>query len=75
MNLIFRCNVCNKIYVTKMALKIHMHFHSKPEERKYICDICGTNFTLKYHLTRHFHKNHRTQLDDWTFKCNHCEKT
>ncbi|KAG5892485.1 hypothetical protein JTB14_015395 [Gonioctena quinquepunctata] len=65
----FPCSQCNKSFVTKSKLKVHLASHSK--EGQFECKECGKKFKFSQNLVRHdkaVHKNVKP------FKCEVCDK-
>lgn len=65
----FRCEVCDKGYITKSDLNRHAHIHAG--DRSFKCDDCGKSFTAKSTLA--VHKNIHT--GEKQFQCEVCGGT
>ncbi|XP_078073830.1 uncharacterized protein LOC144497014 isoform X2 [Mustelus asterias] len=65
----FRCDVCDKRFVTSTTLLRHQMIHTG--EKAFRCDICEKAFTLSCQLLLH-QRNHRGEKP---FKCDVCEKS
>ncbi|KAJ6647300.1 Protein suppressor of hairy wing, partial [Pseudolycoriella hygida] len=50
-NTSFPCKSCNATCPSKLVLDLHMLSHSTG--KPYSCQVCGRDFTRKYHLDRH----------------------
>jgi uncharacterized Zn-finger protein len=48
---VFKCKKCNIDFYSKEALREHVAAH--PDQRRYICDVCGNSFKNRYALTLH----------------------
>ena len=46
----FMCDHCPKSFISLTARKKHSLTHTKP----YVCQVCGTGFSRRYLLTKHF---------------------
>ncbi|XP_037051690.1 protein suppressor of hairy wing [Bradysia coprophila] len=47
----FPCECCNATCPSKLVLELHMESHSTG--KPFSCQVCGRDFTRKYHLDRH----------------------
>ena len=54
-NVLFKCNICDKIYKNKSGLKLHQYSHR--DDRPFVCKVCGAGYkyalSLKEHTRRH----------------------
>ena len=58
------CQFCNKACFTKAQYSRHLKIHSvKDENRRFVCALCGSEYTYKYNLKRHLKKTHQL-VDD-----------
>eukprot|EP00088_Acartia_fossae_P064849 TRINITY_DN7988_c0_g1_i7.p1 TRINITY_DN7988_c0_g1~~TRINITY_DN7988_c0_g1_i7.p1 ORF type:complete len:651 (+),score=62.43 TRINITY_DN7988_c0_g1_i7:91-2043(+) len=64
----FSCNVCEKSFTQKSALKEHAHVHTGKKE--YSCDICGKLIVTRSGL----HKHKAAHMGIKKFSCNFCDK-
>lgn len=64
----YQCDQCNKDYLTKPALKVHVD--SKHKQSGVSCDICGKVFAIAKALE--VHKRYHTR--DFPFACDLCER-
>lgn len=62
----FPCDMCEKIYRSKSALKKHLHYHGEKTE---MCDTCGKKFYTKGDLWQH-----KKLLDYNPVVCEYCGK-
>ncbi|XP_038673263.1 zinc finger protein 98-like [Scyliorhinus canicula] len=65
----FRCDVCDKRFVTSTNLLRHKVIHTG--EKPFRCDVCEKDFTLSCQLLLH-QRNHRGEKP---FKCDVCDKS
>ena len=71
-NLIHRCNLCDKDYVSQQSLKYHKtHAHVNEKLEVYECDICEKTFHERYYLKTHHTMVHSKNEN---FKCDICQK-
>nr|CAD7428584.1 unnamed protein product [Timema monikensis] len=70
-----RCNICNKVFSTTTALKIHSRT-SHLGQRDHQCEKCGKIFLQWSHLSRHI-KSHtpKPQQTKGNVSCKECLKT
>ncbi|KAJ2941500.1 hypothetical protein O0L34_g14546 [Tuta absoluta] len=61
------CPVCKKTLVRRY-FNTHMKMHDKSSNKKFICDVCGKNFTFQSAFINHraIHNN------DLPYKCDYC---
>mgnify|MGYP003349339387 CR=1 FL=1 len=64
----YKCDHCDKTFVDKSQLKIHVE--NVHEGVKHTCKKCGKSFTLKSNLSRHLSVNH----GDLKIECEYCGK-
>ncbi|KAJ7319461.1 hypothetical protein OS493_036230 [Desmophyllum pertusum] len=64
----FKCSQCEKGFVSRFKLKIHLVSHS--DERPFKCNQCEKAFKLSHHLKQHMF----CHTDERPFKCSQCEK-
>lgn len=64
-----RCNVCDKIFRYKHALKRHQQLHT--DKRPYPCEMCYKTFRDLTDLRRHKFKHSNVEK---SFKCPHCDR-
>jgi hypothetical protein len=57
----FNCTQCDAKFTRKHNLKIHMRTHDAPNERRYVCSVCGKGFSRQGDRTRHQSTNHSTK--------------
>lgn len=48
----FSCKLCDKRYVSRYGLKIHLHVHTK--EKPFKCELCSKDFVERGSLNRHY---------------------
>lgn len=63
----FACSQCDKIFVRKESLDIHLSVHSKI--KPFICEICCKTFANEKHLK--YHKRFHNTL----YQCDYCAKS
>ena len=63
-----RCPLCNKQYVNKINLQVHLRMHS--DLRPHRCTYCEKSFTQKSTLRTHM----RTHTGEKPFVCSHCAR-
>ncbi|CAF0729454.1 unnamed protein product [Brachionus calyciflorus] len=61
---VYKCNNCDKCYMTQGALKMHVKTHTLPCK----CKICGKSFSRPWLLQGHY----RTHTGEKPFKCEIC---
>ncbi|KAF2116189.1 hypothetical protein BDV96DRAFT_645526 [Lophiotrema nucula] len=49
----FDCTQCDAKFTRKHNLKIHMRTHDAPNEKSFVCSICGKTFARQGDRTRH----------------------
>ncbi|XP_043652670.1 zinc finger protein 32 isoform X1 [Drosophila teissieri] len=64
----FRCNQCDRVYLTKQALKVHVD--SKHRQSGLHCDMCGKVFAIAKALE--IHKRYHTR--DFPYSCDLCDR-
>ena len=62
----FKCKICDKRFVQKNGMIVHMRSHTN--ERPYKCDICGKGFHQKGNLDHHVNRH----MGNFRFKCDIC---
>ena len=62
----FNCKECFKSFNQKSNLKMHMGVHAKV--RAHICSVCEFGFTTKYHLRRHYYKQHSSRSAKYVYQ-------
>ncbi|XP_058122329.1 zinc finger protein 267-like [Anopheles coustani] len=67
----FKCEPCNKIFLSAQSYREHMDAHANV--RRYECDVCDKKFVRRRNLTTHRlshtnHRAHRCELCESTFK-------
>lgn len=60
-NIVFPCQLCNKLFKKKSYLITHLVTHPKLCAKPYICSICNATFTHMVQLERH-HLSHEYDL-------------
>ncbi|NWS43329.1 ZBT11 protein, partial [Probosciger aterrimus] len=68
----FKCDLCEKSFVTKRSLQEHMSIHTG--ESKYLCSICGKSFHRASGLSKHI-KKHQPKPEVRGYQCTQCEKS
>jgi hypothetical protein len=63
----FKCNQCDKAFVTNWQLKYHINVHSN--KREFQCRFCDLSYFRHFHLKRHMLEKHVTNV---VFKCQIC---
>ncbi|XP_069670849.1 zinc finger protein 723-like isoform X2 [Periplaneta americana] len=63
-----KCNICNKVFVTRQSLKHHVRIHTMKKSMK--CDVCGKCFSRLAKLKEHV----RIHTGEKPFKCEICGK-
>lgn len=66
---LFKCDICDKEFLYKSVLRIHMRKHSK--EKPFKCNVCEKTFTRNSLLQGHKRKH----TGERPFKCDDCNKT
>ncbi|KAI5754361.1 hypothetical protein M8J77_007973 [Diaphorina citri] len=67
------CPVCHKTYSTPKAMRKHLReVHSS--EKKYLCDMCGKQFTSTHRVTLHKSKIHagKVKSSENMYECHYC---
>lgn len=62
------CMICNKVFTSHKALKIHQRIHSG--EKPFQCHLCEAAFTQRCHLSDHQHTHTGAQ----PYACNYCDQ-
>lgn len=70
----FRCDLCDKRFADKGALKYHIENHQQLEQRAYKCDLCPSSFTRLFKLTIHKRSQHCPEEVE-KLPCDSCNKT
>ena len=65
---VFKCEVCFKVFKSKVYLKQHMFIHNGI--RPYLCSVCSKAFRQRNHLKLHI----VVHYDERPFRCNICDK-
>ena len=68
-NEVYSCDTCSKTFSTRNLLFKHQKIHSKV--KPFVCEICGSAFTIKWYLNRHINIVHS---EAYTFSCTICSK-
>ncbi|KAH8313576.1 hypothetical protein KR067_008375 [Drosophila pandora] len=64
----FQCTQCNRVYLTKQALKVHVE--AKHQQSGATCDTCGKVFAIAKALE--IHKRYHSR--DFPFACDLCDR-
>lgn len=64
----FQCTQCNRVYLTKQALKVHVD--AKHQQSGVTCDTCGKVFAIAKALE--IHKRYHSR--DFPFACDLCDR-
>ena len=67
---VYSCTECEKVYVTALGLKRHMHVHRGDAPANFTCSDCGKGFFTAADLVKHS----RTHIGDRPFTCTQCGK-
>ena len=67
----YKCDTCDKSYLSKLALTYHMEKH-KEESHKFSCDECGKQYSSKQGLTTHKEIVHGSK-SILQLPCCHCD--
>ncbi|CAH0556858.1 unnamed protein product [Brassicogethes aeneus] len=62
----YNCKICEKIYNTSSALKLHVKTHTLPHK----CQLCEKSFSRPWLLQGHL----RTHTGERPFSCKQCDK-
>lgn len=65
----YKCETCEKTFISPHKLKRHEKIHSTVREFK--CHVCQKEFVQKVHLTKHLLQH---GIGEKRFKCHNCEK-
>lgn len=65
----FKCNDCDKLFLTRRGLSIHAKVHNR---NRYECQICEDTFDTKTFLSDHYQYVH---LIDGKYQCDRCTKS
>ncbi|CAH1779541.1 unnamed protein product [Owenia fusiformis] len=66
----FKCELCDKCFYSRGALKVHTLIHSGLD---YNCNICEKKFKVKRYLERHLEYHHQMNPPEVPlFQCNNC---
>ena len=63
----FECSKCNKKYRLRKYLKRHIRSFHENERKRYICKVCGNEFTLQTNLNHHMQQVHEKVKYDCLF--------
>ena len=55
------CNVCGKVFKTKLARLQHAKRYDVPEQ---VCEVCEIKCSSKYNLSRHMFEQHEVMHED-----------
>ncbi|XP_055543700.1 gastrula zinc finger protein XlCGF57.1-like [Wyeomyia smithii] len=61
------CDVCHKVYSSKISLRSHKQMHS---DAKILCTFCGKSFKVRAHLKVHL----RSHTKEQPYECGVCHK-
>ncbi|KXJ78784.1 hypothetical protein RP20_CCG003477 [Aedes albopictus] len=67
----YACDYGDCTFVTKKYQTYHAH--RAKHLKRFVCEICGKNFPMKYHLVKHKGVVHEGKAPE-RFKCPHCPK-
>ncbi|WAR25448.1 ZFP26-like protein, partial [Mya arenaria] len=62
------CEVCGKVFLSKIAMKKHMHLH----KGTFTCGLCSKSFTTQASLTTHMDVHEGRK--EYTATCNVCDR-
>ncbi|XP_060517201.1 zinc finger protein 271-like [Cylas formicarius] len=66
----FKCVQCFQSFLKEVHLNVHLRSHTKNEEKKFDCKICGQHFIFEYLLKQHEFKH----SDVKPHPCPKCDK-
>ena len=62
-DLAFDCEICGKIYCTKIGLKYHIsRSHGSGKEDKFGCNLCKSAYGTRFALSRHQKLKHKESV-------------
>lgn len=72
--IVFRCEFCNKPYTTQSNLT--RHINSEHLNNTFTCEICKREYNTSCSLTRHLREHNITAVTgSGSFRCTHCSKS
>ena len=66
------CNICNRVFGHKHALKLHIENHHQNRKINHKCILCGKSFYQPGALKSHIKTIHESQKN---YKCDSCENS